>query len=196
VKHIRWVTDGLTDAQKASRVFRANELLGELRSVKHHDWELIVTFDESWFHLATNHEQLWLQPDDEPPERPRHMVQDHTTMVTMASNPLGFHLLNALPKGSSFAGEYYRNNILAASSGWDQHRGAVDSVFMPTMRASTLLENVRICLAKSVCASSPTHPTPLILHHPISSYSDMSSTVWPERPLHHAASYSRRFRVW
>jgi hypothetical protein len=35
-------------------------------------------------------------------------------MVTIAWNPLGFHLLNALPKGNSFTGEYYRNHIVAS----------------------------------------------------------------------------------
>jgi hypothetical protein len=58
VKHLRWVSHSLTDTQKASRVFLANQLFGELRSIKHHDWEFIVTLDESWSYLAMNHEQL------------------------------------------------------------------------------------------------------------------------------------------
>jgi hypothetical protein len=33
-------------------------------------------------------------------------------MVTIAWNPLGFHLLDALPKGNTFNAEYYRINIL------------------------------------------------------------------------------------
>jgi hypothetical protein len=33
-------------------------------------------------------------------------------MVTIASNPLGFHLIKALPKGMSFNAEYYHDNIL------------------------------------------------------------------------------------
>jgi hypothetical protein len=35
-------------------------------------------------------------------------------MVTIAWNPLGFPLIVALPKGSTFNAEYYRDNILAA----------------------------------------------------------------------------------
>jgi hypothetical protein len=34
-------------------------------------------------------------------------------MMTIVWNPLGFHLLNALPKGNSSNGEYYRDNIFA-----------------------------------------------------------------------------------
>jgi hypothetical protein len=41
------------------------------------------------------------------------MVQDRKMMVTITGNPLGFHLLNARPKGSNLTGEYYRNNIIA-----------------------------------------------------------------------------------
>jgi hypothetical protein len=33
-------------------------------------------------------------------------------MVTIAWNPLGFHLLDALPKGNTFNAGYYRVNIL------------------------------------------------------------------------------------
>jgi hypothetical protein len=33
-------------------------------------------------------------------------------MVTIAWNPLGFHLLDALPKGNIFNAEYYRVNLL------------------------------------------------------------------------------------
>jgi histone-lysine N-methyltransferase SETMAR len=35
-------------------------------------------------------------------------------MVTITWNPLGFHLIVALPKGYTFNAEYYRDNILAA----------------------------------------------------------------------------------
>jgi hypothetical protein len=33
-------------------------------------------------------------------------------MVTIAWNPLGFHLLDAFPKGNTFNDEDYRANIL------------------------------------------------------------------------------------
>jgi hypothetical protein len=36
VKHLRWVPHGLTDAPRASHVVLSNQLLGELRSIKHH----------------------------------------------------------------------------------------------------------------------------------------------------------------
>jgi hypothetical protein len=67
----------------------------------------------SWgFYLSTDHEQIWLRVEEQPPERPRHIIQDPKMMVTIAWNPLGFHLLDTLPKGNAFNAEYYRGNIL------------------------------------------------------------------------------------
>jgi histone-lysine N-methyltransferase SETMAR len=74
----------------------------------------MTTLDESRFYLATDHEQIWLRPRETPPETARHTIQDREIMVTIAWNPLGFPLGVALPKGSTFNGEYYRDNILAA----------------------------------------------------------------------------------
>jgi histone-lysine N-methyltransferase SETMAR len=63
--------------------------------------------------LATDHEQIWFRPGKTPPERARHTFQDRKIMVTIAWNRLGFPLIVALPKGHTFNGEYYRDNILA-----------------------------------------------------------------------------------
>jgi histone-lysine N-methyltransferase SETMAR len=65
-----------------------------------------------WFDLVTDYEQIWLCPEGKPPERHKHTIQDPTMMLTIAWNPLGFHLLDALPKGRTFNAEYHRDNIL------------------------------------------------------------------------------------
>jgi hypothetical protein len=87
----------LTDPQKPQRVTLSNQRLLELLSIKHHGWHFVITLDESWFYLSTDHEQIWLQADQEPPERAKHTIQDKKTMVTIAWNPLEFHLVEALP---------------------------------------------------------------------------------------------------
>jgi hypothetical protein len=56
---------------------------------------------------------MWLRPEEEPLEIPGHPIQDPKMIVTIAWNQLGFHLLNAHSKGSSFTGGYCRDNILA-----------------------------------------------------------------------------------
>jgi hypothetical protein len=64
--------------------------------------------------LATDHEQIWLRPEETLPERARHTIQDRKIIVTIAWNPLGFPLIVKLPKGGIFNAEYDRDNILAA----------------------------------------------------------------------------------
>jgi hypothetical protein len=109
----RWVSHNLTATQKASRVTLSNQLFQDLCSIKHKEWQFIVTLDEASFDQSTDHEQMWLRSEEEPLERPPHPIQNPRMMVTIAWNPLGFHLLNALPKGGSFTAGYYRDNILA-----------------------------------------------------------------------------------
>jgi hypothetical protein len=98
VKHLRWVPHSLTATQKTERVTLSIELLHQLRSIEHHGWQFIITLDESWFYLSTDYEYIRLHQEEQPPERPRHTIQDPQPMVTIAWNPLGLHLIKTLPK--------------------------------------------------------------------------------------------------
>jgi hypothetical protein len=111
LKHFRWVRHTVRHTQKAERVTLSTQLLLELISIKHQGWHFVITLDESWFYLFTDHEQIWLRADQEPPERAKDMVQDKKIMVTIASNPLGFHLVEAFLKGRGFNAEYYYDSI-------------------------------------------------------------------------------------
>jgi hypothetical protein len=90
--------------------------LRQLRSIEHHSWPFIITLNESWFYLSTDQKQIWLRVEEQPHERPRHTIQDWAMMVTIAWNPLGFHLLDELPKSNTFHAECYHVNILTTSS--------------------------------------------------------------------------------
>jgi hypothetical protein len=48
----------------------------------------------------------------EPLERAKHTIEDKKMILTIAWNPLGFHLVEVFPKGRDFNAEYYRENIL------------------------------------------------------------------------------------
>jgi hypothetical protein len=105
VKHFRWVPQGLTDTQKAQCLTLSKKLLRKLRSIKHQGWQFIITLDGSEFYLTTDYERVWLRPDQELPERRRHTIQDEKIIAKIAWSPLGFHLLDALPKGRTFDAE-------------------------------------------------------------------------------------------
>jgi hypothetical protein len=42
------------------------ELLRQILSIEHHDWQFIMTLDESWFYLSIDHEQIWLRVEEQP----------------------------------------------------------------------------------------------------------------------------------
>jgi histone-lysine N-methyltransferase SETMAR len=87
---------------------------------KERSWHDVVTLDESWFYLNTAHELIWLQPDEEAPERELHIIQSPKLMLTIAWNPNGFHLIDVLPKGFKFNASYYISHILGPLSVWRQ----------------------------------------------------------------------------
>jgi hypothetical protein len=45
-------------------------------------------------------------------------------MLTVVWNPIGFHVLKALPKGHKFIAQYYPNDILVAITDWRRQTGA------------------------------------------------------------------------
>jgi hypothetical protein len=81
-------------------------------------WHGIVTLNESWFYLHTDHEIIWAQPDAEIPEREWHTVQSQKVMLTIVWNPGGFGLVNILPKGFEFNASHYVTQILDPLSKW------------------------------------------------------------------------------
>jgi hypothetical protein len=66
---------------------------------------------------------MWTAPGESVVDRERHTVQSPKCMLTVVWNPIGFHVLKALPKGRKFNAQYYANNILVAISDWMQQTG-------------------------------------------------------------------------
>ena len=118
IRHLRWVPHFLTDDQKERRVMISHELLRVLSVQRSRQWDSIVTLDESWIYLQTDHDLMWMAPGESVPDRERHTIQSPKFMITIAWNPGGFHVVKALPKDGRFTAHYYTNNILIAISDW------------------------------------------------------------------------------
>jgi hypothetical protein len=58
----------------------------------------LVTLDESWFYLQTDHERMWLAPGETPPYRELHTIQSPKFMLTIVWGATGFHIVKFLPK--------------------------------------------------------------------------------------------------
>jgi hypothetical protein len=144
------------------------------------------------FYLSADNEQIRLRVE-EPPDRPRYTIQDPKMMVTIAWNPLGFHLLDEFPKGNTFNVEYYRVNIITELL---PLRPQVDErrlLFMLTTQNPIPRENAELSANKIGFGSPYTHPTYLISHHPASLSSDISNIVCRESLFHHLKNYLQQF---
>jgi hypothetical protein len=69
------------------------------------------------------HDLMWTVPGEIVVDRERHTVQLPKFMLTIVWNPVGFHVLKALPKGRKFNAQYYTNDTLVAISDWKRQTG-------------------------------------------------------------------------
>jgi hypothetical protein len=131
----------------------------QLLSIKHHGSHFVITLAESWFYLSTDHEQLWIRSDEEPPERAKHTIDGKRIMVTIAWNPLGFHLVEALPKRRRFVAEYYRDNILTELIRLCPEAGERYVAIHADNAGPHTAHKCRIFAPKMDCAPPGIHPT-------------------------------------
>jgi hypothetical protein len=101
----------------------AIELLQILSVQSTCQWYDIVTLDESWIYLFSEHDLMWTAPGEIIVDGERHTVQSPKFMLAVVLNPIRFHVLKALPKGRKFNTQYYTNYILVAISGWRRQTG-------------------------------------------------------------------------
>jgi hypothetical protein len=99
----------LTAEQKQIRVQMAIELLQALsvQSTRQWQWHDIVTLDESWICLFSEHDLMWTAPGEIVVDRERYTVQLPKFMLSVEWNSIEFHVLKALPKGRKFNAQYY-----------------------------------------------------------------------------------------
>jgi hypothetical protein len=85
----------------------AIELLHVLSVQSTSRWHDIVTLDESWIYLFSEYDLMWIAPGEIVVDRERYTVQSPKFLLTVVWNPIGFHILKALPKGRKFNAHYY-----------------------------------------------------------------------------------------
>jgi histone-lysine N-methyltransferase SETMAR len=98
------------------RFLMAIELLQVLSVQSTRQWHDIVTLDESWIYLFSEHNLMWTAPGEIIVATERHTVQSPKFTLTVVWNPIGFHVLKTLPKGRKFNAQYYTDDILVAIS--------------------------------------------------------------------------------
>jgi hypothetical protein len=107
--------DGGTEADSSPD---GNRTIAGPLGAKHAPVARIVTLGESWIYLFSEQDLMWTAPGKIVVDRERNTVQSPKFMLTVVRNPIGFHVLKALPKGRKFNAQYYTNDILVAISDW------------------------------------------------------------------------------
>jgi hypothetical protein len=64
VRHLRWVSHALSDAQKGEKVNLSGKLLLMFEVQRDRAWHDIATLDESWSYMRTDYEFVWLPRDE------------------------------------------------------------------------------------------------------------------------------------
>jgi hypothetical protein len=82
----------LTADQKQIRVQMAIELLQVLSVQSTRQWQDIVTLDESWIYLFSEHDVMLTAPGETVVDREQHTVQSAKCMLTVVWNLIGFHV--------------------------------------------------------------------------------------------------------
>ena len=95
-----------------SRVNLSKRLLSILERESQNNYNFIITGDESWFYLSTDHTTQWVPAGEEPSTRERKMIGSKKFMITIFWNPSGFHLIKILPEDAKFNGKYFIDEIL------------------------------------------------------------------------------------
>jgi hypothetical protein len=80
-RHLRWLPQVLSHAQKANRVDMSRRLLRMLEVQHGRFWHAIVTLNELWFYVRMDHEFTWLPQGEKVHERERYIIQSPKFMM-------------------------------------------------------------------------------------------------------------------
>jgi hypothetical protein len=83
VRHLRWIPHFLTGEQKQIRVKMAIGLLQVLSVRSTRQWYDILTLDESWIYLFSEHDLMMTAPGEIVVDRERHTIQSPKVMLTV-----------------------------------------------------------------------------------------------------------------
>lgn len=107
----KWIPHQINSHQKMKRVHIAQSMLSILSEDEKHGFKNIYTGDESWFLFEYSQSSQWVLSKDELLTRTRKTNMQQKVMITIFFNGSGPILIDYLPKGMKFNGEYFINII-------------------------------------------------------------------------------------
>jgi histone-lysine N-methyltransferase SETMAR len=117
VRHLRWIRHVLTEEQNRIQDSNSQPLLAILQEQQDSSWQDLVTLDEFWFYLHTDHERIWLALGDTPPDGERYMIQSWKFMLTIVWGDW-VSCCQAPAEGGSVSASFYTTEILSEVVLW------------------------------------------------------------------------------
>jgi hypothetical protein len=142
--HLRWVPHQLTDRLPQVRVAKCGELLHALEVMQRNLFCQLITGDESWFYLQSQHASQRSVSRDEVPQGADPDIGTAKFILTAIWGVNGFHLLDSMPSECRFNAQYFMEHVMAplAQTVFPQGR----TRYIP--RLNITLDNCRVHFSK------------------------------------------------
>jgi histone-lysine N-methyltransferase SETMAR len=143
----RWIPHALNPSQKEKRVNDSKMLLTTLRQDKRHNFQHIMTGDESWFFYAYDSPAMYAQERTSVIPRISPAIDTKKTMITIFFTGDQLIHLAALSRGMNFNKEYFINEILEGiHQSCNQGSG-----YQVTKTIKIHMDNARVHNSREVC---------------------------------------------
>jgi hypothetical protein len=110
--NLRWVPHSLSADQKAERVSVSREMLTILESEKCHDFDTILTGDESWFYFEYPYPAAWAEARDLVPTRTQQKIDTEKCLISVIWSVNGIHSLLDVPKGMTYNSTFFCQSVV------------------------------------------------------------------------------------
>jgi hypothetical protein len=109
--HVRWVPHQLTSELQATRLAKCRELLPIFEALKKNHFRKVVTGDENWFYLQTEHSTQWSVCRDDVATQTNPTIGTPKFMLTVMWGIKAFHVVDLMTSQNQFNLQYFVEHI-------------------------------------------------------------------------------------
>jgi hypothetical protein len=110
--NLRWVPHSLSDDQKAGRVSISGEMLRILESEERHNFDTILTGDESRFYFEHHYPAALSETRDLVPTRTEQTIDTENCLISVIWSVNGIHSLLDVSKGTTYNSTFFCQSVL------------------------------------------------------------------------------------
>jgi hypothetical protein len=110
--HVRWVPHQLTSDVRATRLAKFRELLPMLEPLRKNNFGRVVTEDDGWFYLETEHSAQWSICHDDVAPKTNPIISSPKFMLAFLWAIKGFHAGDLMTSQNQFNSQYMAKQIV------------------------------------------------------------------------------------